>query len=334
VASIRGGCETASGLNSRYRTNPFRRMPKVSIIIATHSRPHLLPRAVESAQSAGTDVEVVVVDDASSDETANVCRDLKDIVYVRSDKNLGTAGARNLGIAASGSPYVGFLDDDDYRLPGSIDRQIEVLENDPSAVLVYGGYKICDQKGNIIDTICGSDWCREGDLFWHLLRTCHLGCLTAVFRKEAVVEVGLLDESYPGVDDWDLWVRLAEHHRFRAVDEPVAVWRSPDESSGQGSSNLTKLYLMGAELLVNKWLKLPRVQKELTQREIAIKKREVLMSISDQILNDMVGTKSLGNKAAKVAGAIRANPSLLRTAYLYKVLALDVMSIMGVGRRG
>jgi len=309
-------------------------MPKVSIIIATHSRPHLLPRAVESARSAGTDVEVVVVDDASTDETAGVCRGLKDIVYVRSDKNLRTAGARNLGIAASGSPYIGFLDDDDYRLPGSIERQIEILEKDRDAVLVYGGYKVCDQNGNIINTICGSEAIKEGDLFWDLLRICHIGCLTAVFRKESAVEIGLLDETYPGIDDWDLWVRLAENHRFRAVNEPVAVWRGPEEFSGQGSSNLTKLYLMGAELLVDKWLRLPRVKRELTPQEIAGKKREILMSLSDQILNDMVRTKSLRGKAAKVAGAIKANPSLLETSYLYKVLALDAMSILGVRRKG
>src|SRR5882724_11167373 len=103
-------------------------MPQASVIIATHNRPHLLPRAIESAFSAGTDVEVVVVDDASTDRTAEVCRSLPSIRYVRADRNQRVAGARNLGIMASTGEYLTFLDDDDLRLPGSLDRQIRALE--------------------------------------------------------------------------------------------------------------------------------------------------------------------------------------------------------------
>jgi len=68
--------------------------PKASIIIATRSRPRLLPRAVKSAQAAGSNVEVVVVDDASTDETAEVCRGLSGITYVRAEHNQRVAGAR------------------------------------------------------------------------------------------------------------------------------------------------------------------------------------------------------------------------------------------------
>jgi len=73
-------------------------MPRVSVIIPTHSRPHLLPRAVKSAWAAGRDVEVIVVDDASTDATAQVCHTLKGIKYIRLERNQGVAGARNVGI--------------------------------------------------------------------------------------------------------------------------------------------------------------------------------------------------------------------------------------------
>ena len=76
-------------------------MPRASIIIATHSRPQLLPRAVESALAAGVDVEVIVIDDASTDETAAVCRALKGIKYLRVERNQRVAGARNIGLVAS-----------------------------------------------------------------------------------------------------------------------------------------------------------------------------------------------------------------------------------------
>ena len=113
-------------------------MIKASIIITTHNRPHLLPRAVESARAAGTDVEIVVVDDASADETAEVCKHLSDINYVRVEHNQQVAGARNVGLVASRGEYLSFLDDDDTRLPESLDRQIDLFEQAPAAGLIYG----------------------------------------------------------------------------------------------------------------------------------------------------------------------------------------------------
>ncbi|MGZ8847657.1 MAG: glycosyltransferase family 2 protein, partial [Pyrinomonadaceae bacterium] len=106
-------------------------MARVSVIIPTHSRPGFLPRAVASARAAGTDVEIIVVDDASSDETAEIYRGIADIKYVRLERNQGVAGARNVGILRSTSKYVAFLDDDDLRLPGSLDVQVEALEANP-----------------------------------------------------------------------------------------------------------------------------------------------------------------------------------------------------------
>src|SRR5216684_5678821 len=96
-------------------------MPGISVIIPTHSRPKLLPRAIESARAAGTDVEIIVVDDASADDTAAACRELADIKYVRLDRNQGVAGARNVGLLASTGDFIAFLDDDDLRLPGSLE---------------------------------------------------------------------------------------------------------------------------------------------------------------------------------------------------------------------
>src|SRR5258707_4025426 len=108
-------------------------MPRASIIITTRNRPHLLPRAVQSAQASGRDVEVVVVDDASSDQTAEVCKSFSGINYVRVEENLGAARARNVGLVASRGEYLSFLDDDDTRLANSLDAQIEALERDPQA---------------------------------------------------------------------------------------------------------------------------------------------------------------------------------------------------------
>src|SRR5262245_2281056 len=111
-------------------------MPKASIIITTHQRPALLRRAIHSASNAGRDLEVEVVDDASTDEPAAICESITGINYLRVEHNQGVAGARNIGLVASSGEYVSFLDDDDLRLPGSIDQQVKLLDQTPEAGLI------------------------------------------------------------------------------------------------------------------------------------------------------------------------------------------------------
>jgi len=76
-------------------------MPRASIIITTHNRPQLVPRAIASARLAGEGVEIIVIDDASSDETQAICKLIPDINYVRLERHQGVAGARNVGLVAS-----------------------------------------------------------------------------------------------------------------------------------------------------------------------------------------------------------------------------------------
>ena len=232
-------------------------MAKVSLIIPTFNRPHMLPRCVDSALQAGSDVEVIVVDDASSDETASVCQKLRDIKYVRLDCNKGVAGARNEGLRASTSEYLSFLDDDDLRLPNSIDAQVNLLEAQPDAGMIYGralyGDEQCRPKGGSYP-----DECLQGDIFWQLMQWNFVPCLTVVFRRTCLERVGLLDESAAGVDDWDLWVRIAELYPVLATEQAVAIWRQPTPTSGQFSFRSERMHRRACRLHRDKWLRLPR----------------------------------------------------------------------------
>ena len=121
-------------------------MPSVSVVITTYNRARLLPRAIESAQNAGSDLEVIVVDDCSTDDTPEVCANIRGIRYVRLNTNQGLASARNAGIAESRSEFIAFLDDDDLRLPGSIDKQLQTLTADDRIALCYGQALIGDAQ--------------------------------------------------------------------------------------------------------------------------------------------------------------------------------------------
>src|SRR3954465_13975067 len=114
-------------------------MLSVSIIIATRNRCGLLPRAIDSARRAGANVEVIVIDDASEDRTREACAPLLSdgrVRYLRLSRQLGVAAARNVGLISSTAPYITFLDDDDLRLPNSLDQQLELMEANLDAGMI------------------------------------------------------------------------------------------------------------------------------------------------------------------------------------------------------
>jgi glycosyltransferase involved in cell wall biosynthesis len=232
-------------------------MSRTSIIITTRNRPHLVPRAVQSARASGRNLEIVVVDDASSDETAAVCQDLSDINYVRVEDNRGVAGARNIGLNASRGEYVSFLDDDDTRLADSLDAQIDALEREPQAGLIYGQAIWGNQDGKPSTELYPSD-CPQGDVFWKLLARNFIPCGSAVFRRSCLSHVGLLDESIPGLDDWDLWVRIAEIYPILTTETPVIIWRRSTPVSEQGTSKAARQVSMSVEKFRHCWMNLPR----------------------------------------------------------------------------
>ena len=244
-------------IDPKRHSQSLKLMPTVSVIITSHCRPHLLPRAIESAQAAGKDVEVVVVDDASIDETAKVCRRLAGINYVRVERNQKVAGARNLGILNSSGDYITFLDDDDERLPGSVDLQVEALASATEAGLIYGQALIADQRGCLSGNLYPKD-CPQGDVFWELLGQNFIPCGTAMFRRSCLFRTGLLDQTVPGIDDWDLWIRIAALYPVIALEQPIMVWRRPTPVSGQGTSRADEVVRMSTCHFRQKWSRLPR----------------------------------------------------------------------------
>jgi glycosyltransferase involved in cell wall biosynthesis len=268
-------------------------------------------------------VEVIVVDDASSDETADVCRSLPGIRWIRTERNQKVAGARNLGILASTGDYISFLDDDDRRLPGSLDIQLKALEAHPEVGLVYGQALSEDQRGNVTDDPVIPLRCLQGDVFWELLEWNFISCLTAVFRKECLNKVGLLDRNIAGFDDWDLWIRIAEVYPIAAVEEPVAVWRKASAGTAQGSSDLTNIFTAISRVYRERWLSLPRAvhapadKREVTRKRFFRRAANVIVWEAADALQAGQYRQAL----AKLSAAFRLSPRSLCHFYTAKLFA-------------
>src|SRR5262249_42281259 len=150
-----------------------------------------------------------------------------------------------------------FLDDDDTRLPRSLDLQIEMLERETNAGMIYGRAIFGDAYGRPTDRGYPDEF-SEGDLFWRLLARNFIPCGTAVFRRESLTRVGWLNENAPGIDDWDFWVRISEVCSIISNASPAIIWRRSTPISGQGSSQAATVVRQSIRQFRESWTKLPR----------------------------------------------------------------------------
>ena len=296
-------------------------MPNVSVIIPTHHRPQLLVRALKSAKLAGRDVELIVVDDASTDETREVCRAYEGIKYIRLEHNLGVAGARNAGFLASSAEYIAFLDDDDLRLAGSLDLQLAALARQPQAGFVCGSMLLADQEGRLTGEKSAPDHL-GGDIFWELIEMAFpVMPLSVLFRKECFFRVGLFHSRLAGIDDWDIFVRIAELYPVVVIAEAVGVYRQPTPYSDQGSSQMAR-HLTGAVRHQRELLRLPRAMSASAER-----RRQARRAASNRVANTLLLSAaegvSLGSyrfACANILAALQLNPLGVVRPGAYKTL--------------
>src|SRR5262245_11345247 len=187
-------------------------MPKISVIIPTHDRAHFLPGAIFSVlNQTFQDFEIIVVDDASNDNTSEVVAAFNDerIRFLQHETNKGGSAARNTGILNSQCDYIAFLDDDDEWLPDKLAKQMDVLLRSPPEVgCVYTGYVMVDgTTGRVIDQRTPA---KKGNLANDLLRSNYVGgTSSALLKRDCLKKVGLFDENLPRSQDYDLWIRIA-----------------------------------------------------------------------------------------------------------------------------
>ena len=204
--------------------------PLASIIIPTYNCAALLPRALESAltQSIGP-VEVIVVDDGSTDDTPAVLAGYADRVVPIRQANAGPSAARNQGLAAARGAFVGFLDGDDAIHPEKLSCQVAALAARPQCGWVYSDCWIEDTESGLRVRASerfnyGGRLALEGWLFEALLPGNFIPVHTLLVRRATLEAAGCFDERLRGVEDFDLILRLAALAPAGYVPEPLATY--------------------------------------------------------------------------------------------------------------
>lgn len=206
---------------------------KVSTIVPSHNYGAFIGDALRSveAQTFG-DWECIVVDDASTDDTAAqveafVQRDPR-FRYLRLSRNAGVSVARNTGLQVATGSYIQFLDADDAIAPRKLELQVEVLDREADVDLVYSDYiRFTDRPDWSAPGAYRPDERLSGSgdrVMARLLRSNIFRIHTLLFRAQVLRDVGVFRDAFSHVEDWDLWLRVVAHGcRFRFLDDPRAL---------------------------------------------------------------------------------------------------------------
>lgn len=205
-------------------------MSKVSVVIPTYNRAATLGAAVESALAqTRPPAEVIVVDDGSSDATADVLSAFGDRIRVLRQENRGVAAARNRGAVAAAGDYLLFLDSDDVLAPVAIERHLDRFDAGRDLGFVYSDIEFCDADGRVLRSLRDG---LEGHVALDLLllerRVINAG--SGIMIPRSVFEdAGGFDERLRVSEDWDLCYRIAARRPVGRVAEILVRCRDLDE---------------------------------------------------------------------------------------------------------
>lgn len=218
--------------------------PLVSVVIPTCNRAALLTRAIQSIrQQTYGNLEIIVVDDASSDDTWKIVGSFADprIRYIRHDTNRGGSAARNTGIRAASGEFIAFLDDDDEWAPEKAEEQVKILR-DYDAVMCTSDQATGDLSKYDLKKTVDLDDLRQAKFT--------AGGTGVLMAKVSVLKEIMFDETLPRYQDWDLFIRIGMKHRIAYLNKPLLRYnkgsylRITNSSKNMSVSEMEQRYRM------------------------------------------------------------------------------------------
>lgn len=197
-------------------------MDKISVIIPTYNRAHLIERSARSVlNQTYENIELIIVDDGSNDNTEEIIKSIDDkrIVYYKQE-NGGASKARNTGVSLATADYIAFHDSDDIWRENKLEKQVKYMKENPHYGMVYCSYLLHLPDGqtctvpnqNMVGAV-------EGDMFLTLLINNKIGTPTILLRKDLFLELGGFDTTLQCLEDWDFAVRFSESNYIGYIND-------------------------------------------------------------------------------------------------------------------
>ncbi len=226
---------------------------RISVIIPTYNRLSFLDKAIASVFCQRRDgFELIIVDDGSTDNTAEfISAYQKDIKYIY-QANQGPAAARNTGIRVAGGELIAFLDSDDWFAPQKLQVQAAAMEAEPQYLISHTD-EIWYRRGKLLNQK-KKHFKPGGLIFEKCLRMCVVGMSTVMVRRALFDQIGLFDERLPCCEDYDFWLRASLVSSFLKIDQPLTFKEGgrSDEVSMQFRTGMDKFRIRALVGLLEK----------------------------------------------------------------------------------
>jgi glycosyltransferase involved in cell wall biosynthesis len=232
----------------------------VTVIIPTFNRAWSIKRAVDSVLAQDyQDMELIVVDDGSTDETPGILSSYGHAIRIISQTNSGVSAARNRGIIEASGKLIAFLDSDDYWFPQKLSTQVDFFLSRTEAMIcqteelwIKNGRHMNPKKRHQKPS---------GMIFSSSLHLCLISPSAVMVRKELFDQVGMFDETLPACEDYDLWLRVTCRYPVYLIDTPLIAKTGGHPDQLSAASSLDK-YRIAAILKILKSGRLTESQQK------------------------------------------------------------------------
>lgn len=199
----------------------------VSVVIPVFNGERYIAEAINSIiQQTYNKIEIIVVDDGSKDNTAEIVKAFNQVRYIYQE-NQGVSAGRNIGMSVAGGDYLAFLDADDLYIPEKVEKQVDILKNNPDVDVVYNDGIEADKNKRIIN-ILKSECVFENRLDFAaflLFRQIIPVPASIMIRRKCIEDKIFYNKKYKQAEDYEYIIRLALRYKFKYIPEPLYIYR-------------------------------------------------------------------------------------------------------------
>lgn len=208
-------------------------MNGISIIIPVYNRQEFIGKAIQSvlSQSFDGEIELIISDDGSTDNTLEIVKSMgEQIIVIEKPDNVvstGPSGARNRGLLVAKQSYIGFLDSDDFYLPGHLDRAYAAIYGNSEIGFVFCRTLMCQEdSGTMLYKRWTTTRVLKNDILHPVVSRSFIVTTNAfLFRRDVFSRVGYFNEGYSNAEDGDMWMRISEQYKGMFLDYYGVVYR-------------------------------------------------------------------------------------------------------------